>query len=238
MTLHLCQRVVLVCVEAGRHQDQVGREAGDRRLDRVAEHACVLLVSGPGRKGDVQRRRPLVERTAAARVERPLVQRDEEDALVVLQDRLRAVAVVHVPVDDRHSPRVAVVQQPPRGHGDVAEEAEAHCPLAERVVARRPHEREPSRPRRLDREPRRDQRGPVRRLGRDRVAVQPRRPVHRGDLRHIRRVVAQLDVVDGRSLTTPPLAEVVEQCRVARGRVGVVPGRMQVGEDRVDEEIH
>ena len=43
----------------------------------------------------------LVPGPAGAGIERPLVQRDEEDRVVAAEDRLRAVAVVHVPVDDR-----------------------------------------------------------------------------------------------------------------------------------------
>src|SRR3984957_18169095 len=44
---------------------------------------------------------------AAARIERPLMGRDEQDVGVVPEDRLRAVAVVDVPVDDgSRSPRL------------------------------------------------------------------------------------------------------------------------------------
>ena len=57
-----------------------------------------------------------------------------EDARLGLQDRLRAVAVVDVPVDDR-DPLDAGCERGCRGGGDVVQQTEAHLPLARGVVA-------------------------------------------------------------------------------------------------------
>ena len=59
---------------------------------------------------------------------------------VALEDVLRAVAVVHVVVDDRHLVR-AERPRVRRADGDVVEQAEPHRAAAFRVVPRRPHER-------------------------------------------------------------------------------------------------
>ena len=83
--------------------------------------------------------RTAIVRGAGAGIPRPLVHRHEVDVRLVLDERLRPVAVVHVPIDDQHalgavpSPRVV------RADRDVAEETEAHRVRAQRVVARRTH---------------------------------------------------------------------------------------------------
>ena len=92
---------VLVRVEAGGDEHELGLEALDRRRDGVVERAQVLLVSGARRHRHVERRLALLLRAAGAGVERPLVQRDEEHGVVVPEDVLRPVAVVDVEVDDR-----------------------------------------------------------------------------------------------------------------------------------------
>ena len=80
---------------------EVGLEAHDRRRDVVVERAQVLLVA----RARGQRHVDVVSRCspgpAGARVERPLVQRDEEDGVVVPEDVLRSVPVVDVEVHDR-----------------------------------------------------------------------------------------------------------------------------------------
>ena len=97
----LGERIVAMGVEACRDEHELGLERPHRRLDDVLECARVLLVARPGRERDVERRLGLLVRPAGAGVERPLVQRDEEDGRVVPEDRLRPVPVMDVPVDDR-----------------------------------------------------------------------------------------------------------------------------------------
>ena len=75
---------------------------------------------------------------SGARIPRMLVQRHEPDARVGLDQRLRAVAVVHVPVDDQHA-RPAGGERGVRRHHDVVDQAEAHRRVAQRVVPRRAH---------------------------------------------------------------------------------------------------
>ena len=77
-----------------------------------------------------------------AGIERPLVQRDVEDARVVPEDVLRAVAVVDVPVEDRHPLEPMLRLRRAGRDRDVVEQAEAHRPVGRRVVARGPDEGE------------------------------------------------------------------------------------------------
>ena len=83
----------------------------------------------------------LAGRARVGREAAGLVERDRAHRGVVPERRLRAVAVVGVPVDDGHA------LDPVRGlrvHGrerGVGEDAAAHAVLGERVMARRPHER-------------------------------------------------------------------------------------------------
>src|SRR4029079_486436 len=81
----------------------------------------------------------LLPRMAAAGVERArvLVQADEQDRRVVLERRLRAVAVVHVEVHDGDFSNAVNALQVAGGDGDAGEEAEAHRPVGLGVVAGR-----------------------------------------------------------------------------------------------------
>ena len=101
----------------------------------------------------------LVVGPAAAGIERPLVERDEEDAVVVAEDRLvplpwwtsKSTIATRSRPSSRCATRAAI--------GDVVEEAEAHRAFGQRVVAGRPDEREAAAERSLDRGPGRERRG-------------------------------------------------------------------------------
>jgi len=70
------------------------------------------------------------------------VQREEEDGRVLLEDGLRPIAVVHIPVHDEHPPQPAARRErSPRGDRDRVEEAEARHPVLTGMVAGRAHER-------------------------------------------------------------------------------------------------
>ena len=117
----------------------------------------------------------LLVRAAGARVERPLVQRREEDRRIVADDVLRPVPVVDVPVDDRHSLDAELGLRPARRDRDRVEQAEAHGARPFGVMAGRPRQREPLAAHGVDRRTRGQQRCVERRLRADRVAVDPAR---------------------------------------------------------------
>ena len=66
------------------------------------------------------------------------VQADEQHGRVVLEQVLRAVAVVDVPVEDQNALEVEFVAQRAGGDDDVVEQTEAHRAVALGVVTGRP----------------------------------------------------------------------------------------------------
>ncbi len=54
----------------------------------------------------------------------------------LLDERLRAVAVMHVEVDDEHAIGMMFLARVVRGDRDVAEETESHRGVGERMMAR------------------------------------------------------------------------------------------------------
>ena len=92
------------------------------------------------------------------------MQRDVEHRRVLPEDRLRAVPVVDVPVDDRHPLRPELCLRRAGGDRDVVEEAEAHRAVGGRVMAGRPDDRERTARGRLDRRARGKEGGVVGRL--------------------------------------------------------------------------
>ena len=221
-------------VEARRDEQQLRLERGDRALG-LLERGEVRVVARAAGERDVQQRLALLVGAARARVERPLVQRDEEDRRVVADDVLRPVPVVDVPVEDRDAPEAELGLRPARGDRDRVEEAEAHRLPRPRVVPGRPHEREAAAPHRLDRRARGEQRRVVARLGADRVAVEPaaERP-HALDER--RRVAAQhVLLARGRALD---VREALEQHGEPLPRLRVAPGRVQRDEQRMADDVH
>ena len=80
----------------------------------------------------------LIGRTSA-RIEGGLVDAAKKYRAVFFKDVLRAIAVMDVPVDDRHFVAAAFGPQVVRGHRRIIEEAKAHNLLDFGVMARRPH---------------------------------------------------------------------------------------------------
>ena len=128
-------------------------------------------------------------------IERPLVQGDEEHAVIVPEDRLRAVAVVDVPIDDRDPLDPQRVLGVTRCDRDVAEQAEPHRAVSEGVVPGWTGEREATRLHGLDRAARGEQRRLERGGIGDRVAVEPHRLLECGDALDVGGVVHTLDLV-------------------------------------------
>ena len=104
-------------------QELVGPAAGrDRQVDRVALSVAAAEVRGRAGPG----------------IQRALVDARVEDLRGAVEDRLGAVAVVDVPVEDQDPLGAALGDRVGRSDGDVVEQAEAHRPVALGVVARRP----------------------------------------------------------------------------------------------------
>ena len=117
------------------------------RDHHLVERVQVAAVTGARWQRDVDRaaragaRAALVEGARARREHVVLVDRDREHVGVLVEHRLRAVAVVDVPVDDRDAIHAAHRPGVRRGDGQVAEHAEAHARRRDGVVARWAHQR-------------------------------------------------------------------------------------------------
>ena len=70
-----------------------------------------------------------------------LVQRDCQHIVTMQVDMLRTVAVVHIPVEDRHFTQPEPRLRPLHGNGNVGKKTEAHRLIRQAVVARRPRQR-------------------------------------------------------------------------------------------------
>ena len=230
---HAGQRIVDVRIEARRDEHELRLEALHRGLDDVGERVQILLVPRARRQRHVERRLALLVRPAGAGIERPLVERGEEHRVVVPERRLRPVPVVHVEVDDRH----ALASGCARRDRDVVEDAEAHRAIGQRMMAGRPHEREATAARRLDRRSGGERRSLEGRVGRDRVAVEPDALVDAADALHVLARVHEEELVLGRGPALAPHVLVVEQHPEPFRPVGMVPGRMESRERGMGQDV-
>ena len=144
---------------------------------------------------------------ARSRIPRPLVHRDEVDVGLILHERLGAVAVVHIPIDDQHPVEAVLLPRVVRRAGDASENAETHRAVAQRVMTRRAHRAEAPVIRsgcgEIDSHEdgaRRRRRGVPAPLARDRIGVETasagRR--NRSDRLDVRRIVAERQLLGRR----------------------------------------
>ena len=105
------------------------------------------------------------------------MQRDEEDGAVAAEDRLGAVPMVDVEVDDGHPLEPELGLRVARRHRGVVDQAKAHRPVGERVMPRWSDEREATPVDRLESDPRGERRRLPRGLGSNRVRVELHRSV-------------------------------------------------------------
>ena len=136
------QRIVAVGVVTGRDQHQLRLERlRQRDGDMVNERAEKPIVRTRGHRevdGEAAAlRRPNVARRSGPRIQRRLVDRDEQHAIGVMEDVVGPVPVVHVPVDDHHPLEAAGIERMPRRERDVVEQAEPHRARRQRVVTGR-----------------------------------------------------------------------------------------------------
>src|SRR5690606_6669570 len=102
---------------------------------------------GPGRERNVQREARGRTRTglrceARARIVMVEVQRQVEDTRILVEDVLRAVAVMHIPVDDQDALDAVFRLCSTRRDRDVVEQTEAHCAIRGRMMSGRTAQRE------------------------------------------------------------------------------------------------
>ena len=118
------------------------------------EHLVVVAICRTGLERHVQRKPralapPNIVGRAGARIERILMRRDVQHTRVLVENPLRAVAMMHVVIHDDDP--LHAERQRMRGRGRHAVvEAESHRPIALGVMARRPNQRHHARRARLN----------------------------------------------------------------------------------------
>jgi len=131
-------------VEAGADDDELRPVLLERRQDDPLERSAIQAVAAAGGERHVDGvslaiALAALRGVAGPRIERELVGRHVEDVGVGVEHLLGAVAVMHVPVDDRDAVESARARVR-RRDGRVVEEAEAHRLVRAGVVSRRSHE--------------------------------------------------------------------------------------------------
>src|SRR3989442_13343941 len=141
--LEPCQRVVLVRIEAGRHQQEVGMECGECRTDLLFPGAEKPRIAAAARERYVEdiAMRSALSGSAGPRIKRVLMGRRVEDLGIIFETVLRAVAVVDIEVEHAQAANApgACRQE---AYGDVVDQAEAHGLRVLGVVAGRPYHRD------------------------------------------------------------------------------------------------
>ncbi len=128
-------------VETRRDEDPRRAEIGHYRRDDLVQRIKHDVARGAGGKRDIQGQPRRVGPSSGrcvtgARVKGRLVGRDIKDPGLVPKDVLRAVAVVHVPVQDEYA--LALGQQGGCRHRHIVENAKTHRPVGRGVMAGRP----------------------------------------------------------------------------------------------------
>ena len=136
-----------MAVVAGRHEHPRGREPVDRRRNHIVHGPQEHVSRRSLGKRDVDRHAGCKRATGLGRdaTERPVAGElagYEQHPWVVPEDGLGAVSVMHVPIHDEHA--LAPCRQRSRRDGHVVEQAEAHGPVGEGVMAGRTNDNEPT----------------------------------------------------------------------------------------------
>src|SRR5208283_425642 len=137
--IEVTERIEAVAVEAGRDDDEIGREVGDARQDRRFHRLAEGFAPVAGAQGSVY---DLIVRASLpdlprAGKERHLMGRCVHNVPVVPEGVLRAVAVMDVEIDDRDALGAIDRLRVTRGNGRVVEETEAHRHRDFSMMARR-----------------------------------------------------------------------------------------------------
>ena len=122
-------------VETGRDDDQLRLEMVHGRRQQILKGEHEFLSAGAAGHRAVEVR---AQTLAAARfllaagpgIPGELVRAEVEHRAVFIEDVLRAVAVVHVPVDNQHLAQMVLALCIAGGDGGVVEHAEAHAAMA------------------------------------------------------------------------------------------------------------
>ena len=128
-------------VESGRDEHEVRGEAGGRGIYAGFERIQIAGRRQARPERDVPNTsvRTSIFGRAGAGIPGPPVHRDEVNVGLHFYERLRSVAVMHVPIDDEDALQSVFRARVMRGARNAPENAEAHRTIAQRVVTGRPN---------------------------------------------------------------------------------------------------
>ena len=133
------QAVAVHGVESCGDEDEVGSKSVSRGIDAPLKRVYVVFRLTRRLHRDIPdaAMRTAIRSCSRTRVPRPLVHRDEMNIRLILDQRLRSVSVVNVPVHDENPPERMALARVMSAEGDVPEEAESHGPIVKCVVSGR-----------------------------------------------------------------------------------------------------
>ena len=140
--LEAAERVVAVRIESARHQYPIGGEVLDHATRFMIQRRAHHVARRSWRQGQIHRQpgctdTPHLVGASGARIQRVLVSRDVENVGIVPKDRLGAVAMVHIPVEDEDAFTECRARR--RRDGDVVHQAESHGSRGRGVMTRWAH---------------------------------------------------------------------------------------------------
>jgi len=123
------------------HRDRVRFDR--RELKRILDLYGAMVMAGEWRDYAIDFRSDVavfsIFRRTSSWIPWPLVHRDEVDVGLILDQRLSAVAMVDVPVDDEDPLQTVLLARVVCGERDVPKEAESHRSIIDGVVSWRAH---------------------------------------------------------------------------------------------------
>src|SRR5262245_49570032 len=140
--VELAEEIFAHAVEAGADKDEVGFEASDRWHELSFEGLKELRVACSWRHGHIQdlarsRSRPGFLHRAGSRVGAVIMRTEIKDGTIVVEDILRAIAVVIIPINNQNSTDSMLLLKIARSDGDIVEDAKPHAAIRCCVMPRR-----------------------------------------------------------------------------------------------------
>src|SRR4030095_4082376 len=130
-------------IKPGRDNDDIGIKLPTHLLQGGFKSALLIRSRSGRAQGQIQgvakpAASPLLAARSSAWIPRILVRRKKENRRIVVKDSLRPVAVMHIPIDNRHALDFRVVPLGvTRRHSYVIEKTKTHRSLSRRMMARR-----------------------------------------------------------------------------------------------------
>ena len=134
-------------VEAGAEEHQLGLDAIRGRCQGGREAGKILLAAHAEAQRDIEREAQPASRSGfllapRARVERIAMYAVKENLRVGIEDVLRPITMVYVPVHDKNAFELVPLPRPLRRQCNIIEQAETHAAERRGVMPGRPHQAE------------------------------------------------------------------------------------------------